>query len=312
MNYQDLWTEKYRPKSLDDLILDDSTREYVEEIKDSIPHLIMVGGSGIGKTTLARIIVEDILECDYLYINASDENGIDTIRDKVVNFSKTKSFGGGLKVIILDEFDGSTDQGQRCLRGIMEKENLVKNVRFIITGNFKSNIIEAIDSRCTAINIKPSISQQALRCLKILKAENIEYEKTDMTKIAHLVKRYSPDFRKTINELQKCSVTGKLEIDTDTLSDKALANEVVKAVSYGKTLEIRKKIIESIDEMGGDYLKLLNDMFEVVYDDTVLSEDLKKVFMMCIAKHMDSHENVANKEINCYSCILNMERSISE
>ena len=119
--FNNLYVEKYRPKTLSDLVLSDSNRKYFESIAEEIPNLLFVGTPGLGKTTLARILVNDILECQYLYINASDENGIDTIRSKVVGFSQTKSLDGKHKVVILDEADGITIDGQRALRNTMEE-----------------------------------------------------------------------------------------------------------------------------------------------------------------------------------------------
>jgi replication factor C small subunit len=137
MNNLDLkaiWCERYRPQTLDDIILSDRTREIVKGFSDEIPNLLFVGTPGTGKTTLARIIVNDILKCNFLYINASDESGIDTIRHKVTNFSQTKSFDGKVKVVILDECDGLTSQAQAALRNTME--SFAKYTRFIITANY--------------------------------------------------------------------------------------------------------------------------------------------------------------------------------
>ena len=116
----EIWVEKYRPQTLDDLMVDDNTRKIIKNFGKDIPNLLLTGVAGSGKTSLARIIAKDILNCDYLYINASDENGVDTIRDKVIGFAQTKSFDGGLKIVILDETDFGTANFQAILRNVME------------------------------------------------------------------------------------------------------------------------------------------------------------------------------------------------
>ena len=173
MNFNNLWVEKYRPKSLSDIVLVEETRSIANSFKDKkeIPNLLLIGIQGIGKTSLAKIIVNDILGCQYLYINASDENGIDTIRNKVVSFSKTKSFDGGIKVIILDEVDGISLEAQKALRNTMEEYS--SNTRFILTGNYKHKIIQALQSRCQELNLIPPLEGIAKRVLTILRSENI-------------------------------------------------------------------------------------------------------------------------------------------
>ena len=133
--FNNLWVEKYRPKTIDEMVLSGENRAYFNTLKDEVPNLLFVGTPGIGKTTIAKIIVQDILKCQYLYINASDENGIDTIRSKVCGFSQTKSLDGSIKIVILDEADGITIDGQRALRNTMEEYSSF--TRFILTANYK-------------------------------------------------------------------------------------------------------------------------------------------------------------------------------
>ena len=145
IDFKGIWCERYRPTKLDDLILDEGSLRVVSQFKDEIPNLLFIGSPGTGKTTLARIIVNDILGCNFLYINASDESGIDTIRHNITNFAQTKSFDGKVKVVVLDEADGLTSQAQAALRNTME--TYAKYCRFILTANYKHKIIPALQSR---------------------------------------------------------------------------------------------------------------------------------------------------------------------
>ena len=162
-----IWTEKYRPKTLNEMVLSPDNRNYFSSLKGEVPNLLFIGTPGIGKTTIAKVIVQDILKCQYLYINASDENGIDTIRNKVNNFSQTKSFDGNIKIVILDECDGITIDGQRALRNTMEEYSAY--TRFILTANYKHKIIPPIQSRAQCFDLNPVISDVVTRIGYILK-----------------------------------------------------------------------------------------------------------------------------------------------
>ncbi len=208
VDFDKIWVEKYRPHKLDDLILDDKSLRVVKQFEDEIPNLLFVGSPGTGKTTLARIIVNDILGCNFLYINASDESGIDVIRHNITNFAQTKSFDGGIKVVILDEADGLTPQAQAALRNTME--TYAKYCRFILTANYKHKIIPALQSRCQSLDLKPVVDQAAKRCFNILRLENVKVSEEQKKKFVILVKKHFPDLRKTINEIQKSIVDGEL------------------------------------------------------------------------------------------------------
>ena len=168
MTISDIWCEKYRPSTLDEIVLDNNTKTYFNkvQVEQNIPNVLFVGKPGIGKTSLAKIIVKDILKCQYLYINASDENGIDTIRTKVLNFAQTKSLFGQIKVIILDECDGLSIDAQKALRNSIEEYHEL--TRFILTANYKHKIIPALQSRCQALDIKPVVELAVKRCYNIL------------------------------------------------------------------------------------------------------------------------------------------------
>jgi DNA polymerase III delta prime subunit len=301
--YNNLWVQKYSPKSLDDLILSEENKTFFSKITEDTPHLLLYGSAGTGKTTLAKIIVNSILKCQYLYINASDENGVDTIRNKVTSFSQTRSLDGKKKVIILDEFCGTTPEAQRILRNVMEE--YASTTRFILTANYINRIIDPIQSRCLLFNIVPDIEQVAFRCLKILKQENINIESNQ--NLVDYIKNNFPDIRRIINDLQKFSVTGSLKI---------IQNDKIR--SYSKTIlqfllekksviEIRKFIIQEERNFVSDYQLLLKELFDLVYESK-LKEDNKKAAMLEIGEHMYRDNFVMDHEINCFCCILNLSK----
>ena len=211
-----LWVEKYRPETIDDCILPVLTKDVFLSIVDSgeIPNLLLTGSPGIGKTTVAKALCNQ-LDCDWLMINGSDEGRmIDTLRTTVVNYASTVSLSGGKKVIIIDEADYmNKDSVQPALRGVIEEFS--KNCRFIFTCNFKNRIIPALHSRCSVVDFKidkqdkPAIAGEMLRLVKkILDKEGVKHEEVVL---ADLVLKHFPDFRRVINELQKYSLNGVID-----------------------------------------------------------------------------------------------------
>jgi DNA polymerase III delta prime subunit len=304
IDFKNIWVEKYRPQTLDDIILSERTREIVSGFVDEIPNLLFVGTPGTGKTTLARIIVNDILKCNYLYINASDESGIDTIRHKVTNFSQTKSFDGKVKVVILDECDGLTSQAQAALRNTME--SFAKYTRFILTANYKHKIIPALQSRCQFLDIKPTLEAAVKRCYGILKQENIEIDEPQKKRFIELVKANFPDLRKAINEIQKNCIEGSLNITNITV-DSTLLKTIFSAIEQKDTISLRKQLIENEDSFYGDYDNLMREYLNYLYQQPV--QDLKKKEMIAvIADHLYKSAFVLDKEINCFACWISLER----
>jgi len=306
IDFDKIWVEKYRPAKLDDIILDERTLNIVKEFKNEIPNLLFVGNPGTGKTTLARVIVNDILGCNYLYINASDESGIDTIRHNITNFAQTKSFDGGVKVVILDEADGLTPQAQAALRNTME--TFAKYCRFILTANYKHKIIPALQSRCQALDIKPVLELAVKRCYYILKNEKVKISEEQKKKFVQLVKRFFPDLRKAINELQKNVIDSELCIASIN-SDNELLETVYKKIVGKKSLEARKYLIENEDRFQGDYDTLLANFLNYIYN-TNLQDDQKKAFIANIADHLYKSAFVVDKEINAFACLVNLEKCI--
>jgi DNA polymerase III delta prime subunit len=304
--YKKLWVQKYAPTTLDDLILSEENRLFFSKINDDTPHLLLYGNAGTGKTSLAKIIVNDVLKCQYLYINASDENGVDTIRNKVISFSQTKSFDGKKKVIILDEFCGTTPEAQRILRNVMEE--YADNTRFILTANYINKIIEPIQSRCLLFNITPKLDETVLRCFRILESENIK--NVENNKLIAYVKNNFPDIRRIINDLQKFSISGELNITTNNLV-KNCANEIFDSIVARKSLiEIRKFVISNEKNFAADYQSLLKEIFEISASSAFLNENDKKAFLLEIGEHMYRDNFVMDHEINFFCCLVNLSKFI--
>ena len=302
--FNNLWVEKYRPKTIDEMVLSGENRAYFNTLKDEVPNLLFVGTPGTGKTTLARIIVNDLLGCNFLYINASDESGIDTIRHKVTSFSQTKSFDGKVKVVILDEADGLTAQSQAALRNTME--SFAKYTRFILTANHKHKIIPALQSRCQSLDIKPTIEDAVKRCYNILKSEGIEVDDLQKKKFVELVRANFPDLRKTINEIQKNCINNVLCI-TNISVDTELLDNIFSGIKSKDTISLRKYLIENEDRFYNDYDSLLRSFLNYIYTANVV-DSKKKEMIAVIADHLYKSVFVLDKEINAFACWINLER----
>jgi len=300
---EDLLVEKYRPQTLDDLIIDDGVKNIIRNFGKDIPNLLITGIQGTGKTSLARIIANDILKCDYLYINASDESGVDTIREKVIGFAQTKSFDGGLKIIILDESDGISKMAQGILRNVMESYS--STTRFILTGNYKHRIIPALQSRCQSLTLHTSLKDVTRRCLEILKKENIEIPNDQKKPLVALIKSHYPDIRKCINELEKYSKSGILSIETKKDTNQVM-DLIYTNLQSGDTLKTRKFLIENEELFDSDHESLLKDLLNYFYDLSI-DDTLKKQAILIIAESLFKMMSVTDREICAIACLLQLE-----
>jgi replication factor C small subunit len=261
----DLWVEKYRPLTVDECILSDEMKATFKNfIKNKeIPNLMLTGSAGIGKTTIAKAICSEI-GADYVMINASDERGIDTIRNKVKQFASTVSLTNQTKVIILDESDSMTPEAQKAIRGVFEE--FYKNCRFILTCNFKNKLIEPIHSRCSVIDFtiskknKPVLAMKLLERVEyILSMENVEYSK-DV--VVQLIMKYFPDFRRLLNELQRYSISGS--IDSGILATTNLnVTELVGFLSNKEFTNVRKWVVDNLDnESDAVYRSIYDSLYD--------------------------------------------------
>ena len=300
-NKQYLWVEKYRPQTIEDCILPERLKKTFKDMVESgeSQNLLLSGSAGCGKTTVAKALCNE-LETDWMMINCSEDGNIDTLRTRIRSFASTVSLTGSKKVVILDEFDYANAQSmQPALRGFIEE--FANNCRFILTCNFKNRIIEPIHSRCTCIHFQfgkkdmSGMSAQFMERVKyILDNENIPYE--DKV-VAKLIVRYAPDFRRVINELQRYSVAGMVDVGILADVENIKINDLMTSMKGKNFQQVRKWVVDNLDN---DQVQI----FKKIYDS--LSENLEPqsvpAAILIIAEYQYKAAFVADQEINMTAC----------
>ena len=294
-----LWVEKYRPTDLSTYVGNEHLKEKVKAYLESedVPHLLLFGKAGTGKTTLAKIVVNNI-DCDYMYINASDENKVDDVRNKIKTLASSVGFKS-LKVIILDECDYLTPNAQAALRNLME--TFSKHCRFILTCNYVERIIDPIQSRCQSYKVvPPSKKEVAQQMVNILKEENCTFELDD---IALIVNAGYPDIRRVINSAQRQIVDGKLKIDTSSVIQNNYKLQLLEMLSNGSKLNDIRQLIA--DNSISDYSELYRLLYDEV-DNYGNGKQAECIMNIAEAQYQDVH--VVDKEINFMSLIIRLTR----
>ena len=297
-NEHTLWVEKYRPSNLDTYIGNDQLKSKVKVYLESgdLPHLLLFGKAGTGKTTLAKLLVNNI-DCDYLYINASDENNVETVRSKVKNFASTMGFKD-YKVIILDECDYITPNAQAALRNLME--TFSKHCRFILTCNFVERIIDPIQSRCQTFQVIPPNKNDVAKHLhNILTDEGVSYEREDL---AILVNSGYPDIRRVINGAQRQSVDGKLVIDKQSIVENDYKLKLLEILEK----QDKKSAFNNVRQlMANAKVTDFADLFRLLYDEVDgYGKGHIAECILVIAKYELSDAQVVDKEINAMAMII--------
>ncbi len=307
---KNIWVEKFRPTKLADMVLSDSLRAFVQECqtKGEIPNMLLVGNAGTGKTTLAKVIVNEILDAQYLYINASEKNGIDEVRTSILSFAQTKSIDGKIKVIFLDEFDNFTDAGQRALRNVMEE--YAGNTRFILTGNYLHRIIQPIQSRCQVFtDFTAPIKEYAKRIVYILNNEKVVFEGDQIEKLKEVIRYNYPDLRRIINYVQRNIIDNKLCIK-NSINNEEFAQEILeKILTKENIMSLRRLVIENEQTFGNDYPKLLKDLFNAVYKSNI-SDDKKRLALLQVSESLYRTALVMDQEINFFSCVVGLSHTL--
>ena len=300
-----LWVEKYRPMTLDTYIGNEHLKSKISRYLESgdLPHLLFYGRAGTGKTTLAKLLVNNI-ECDHLYINASDENSVDTVRNKVRSFASTIGFKD-MKVIILDECDYITPNAQAALRNLME--TFSKHTRFILTCNYVERIVDPIQSRCQPFQIvPPSRKEVASHVYNILHEEEVDFQIDD---VATLVNGGYPDIRRIINFAQRQVVDGKLSIEQDNLVAIDLNINVFcsQLVNVLKTQSKKDAFVTIRKMLADNKISDFADLFRLLYDEVDnYGKGHVAESILTIAKYQLSDAQVVDKEINAMAMLIEL------
>jgi DNA polymerase III delta prime subunit len=296
-----LWVEKYRPKTVEDCILPDAVKATFQEYvnRKEIPNLLLSGTAGVGKTTIAKALCNEV-GCDHMVINGSDESGIDVLRNKIARYASSMSLMGGRKVIIIDEADYlNPNSTQPALRGAIEE--YAGNCSFIFTCNFKNRLLEAIHSRCTCIDfkvngIKAKLATQFLKRVEtILQAEKIEYSKNA---VAAVITKYFPDNRRILNELQRYSVSGKIDEGILVSVSDLILNDLIKSLKEKHFADCRKWVTNNLDN---DPTRVFRKLYDTLYE--ILKPQSVPQLVLILAKYQYQAAFVADMEINLIACL---------
>lgn len=299
-----LWTEQYRPKTIDECILPERLKKPFQEYvnQKTIPNLILSGGAGVGKTTVAKAMCEEV-GCDYMVLNGSDESGIDVFRTKIKSYASTMSLSGGRKVIIIDEADYlNANSTQPALRNAIEEFS--KNCSFIFTCNYKNRIIEPLHSRCAVIDFtlkngeKVSMASQFFkRVQSILGKENVEY---DCKVVAELINKHFPDFRRVLNELQRFSKFGSIDAGILSQINDVSIDEIVKYIKQKDFGAVRKWVASNMVDPTTFFRKLYDNLYEILEPSSIPQA------VVIIADYSYKQAFVADSEINVVACLTEM------
>lgn len=307
MEKQFLWVEEYRPKVIDDCILPKSLKDYFKGVvkKGDIQNMLLCGPAGTGKTTVARALCEE-LNSDYIIINGSEESGIDVLRTKIKSFASTVSFTGNTKVVILDEADYlNPNSTQPALRGFIEE--FANNCRFIFTCNYKNRIIQPLHSRCAVVDFKiPKEEKKQLaewffkRVHSILDTESVRF---DEKVVAKVIVKHFPDFRRTLNELQRYAQSGSIDEGILVNLDDASMKELVDSMKAKDWKKMRAWVVNNLD----------NDpvtLFRKIYDTFVPITNQVPQLVLTIADYQYKSAFVSDQEINLVACLTEIMASV--
>ncbi len=300
-----LWVEKYRPSTIDECVLPVRLKKTFNDMIESgeSQNLLLSGSAGCGKTTVAKALCNE-LETDWMMINCSEDGNIDTLRTRIRSFASTVSLTGSKKVVILDEFDYANPQSmQPALRGFIEE--FANNCRFILTCNFKNRIIEPIHSRCTCIHFQFGkkdmniMSAQFMQRVKhILDSENMPYEDKI---IAKLIVRYSPDFRRIINELQRYSVAGTIDVGVLADIENIKIDDLMTSMKEKNFQQVRKWVVDNLDN---DQVQIFKKIYNNLSDN--LEPQSIPTAILIIAEYQYKAAFVADQEINMTACLTEL------
>jgi DNA polymerase III delta prime subunit len=302
-----LWTEKYRPRTVEECILPERLKAVFQEYvnQKEMPNLLLAGGAGVGKTTIAKAMCNEI-GCDYMVINGSDENGVDTIRVKIKNYASSISLSGGRKVIILDEADYLTPNAQAILRNAIEE--FAVNCSFIFTCNYKNKIIDPLHSRCAVIEFGLKNGEKAQmasaffkRITHILDTEKVEF---DEKVIAEVVKKHFPDFRRVINELQRYSKLGKIDVGILSQIGDISISQIVKHLKEKDFTSVRKWAATSEIDNTTFFRKLYDALYDIAKPQSIPQA------VLILADYQYKQAFVADHEINLVACLTEIMANV--